>query len=70
MATLSSNTTTLPRVEVTMEVYNGLNYRNVYWELTIDGEYVRRFSSKAELISYLTVMLEGAILDAPEWKDL
>lgn len=68
MATLSSNTTTLPRVEVTMEVYNGLNYRNVYWELTIDGEYVRRFSSKAELISYLTVMLEGAILDAPEWK--
>ena len=68
MATLSSNTTALPRVEVTMEVYNGLNYRNVYWELTIDGEYVRRFSSKAELISYLTVMLEGAILDAPEWK--
>lgn len=68
MATLSSNTTTLPRVEVTMEVYNGLNYRNVYWELTIDGEYVRRFSSKAEMISYLTVMLEGAILDAPEWK--
>ena len=68
MAILSSNTTTLPRVEVTMEVYNGLNYRNVYWELTIDGEYVRRFSSKAELISYLTVMLEGAILDAPEWK--
>lgn len=68
MATLSSNTTTLPRVEVTMEVYNGLNYRNVYWELTIDGEYVRRFSSKAELISYLMVMLEGAILDAPEWK--
>lgn len=68
MATLSSNTTTLPRVEVTMEVYNGLNYRNVYWELTIDGEYIRRFSSKAELISYLTVMLEGAILDAPEWK--
>ena len=68
MATLSSNTTALPRVEVTMEVYNGLNYRNVYWELKIDGEYVRRFSSKAELISYLTVMLEGAILDAPEWK--
>ena len=68
MATLSSNTTALPRVEVTMEVYNGLNYRNVYWELTIDGEYIRRFSSKAELISYLTVMLEGAILDAPEWK--
>ena len=68
MATLSKNKVTLPLVEVEQLVFNSTNYRSVFWDLTIDGEYIRRFITKAELISYLTVMLEGAILDAPEWK--
>jgi hypothetical protein len=63
MATLSTNKVTLPLVEVEQQVFTSPNIRSVYWELSIDGEYVRRFGTKAELISYLTVMLEGVILD-------
>lgn len=63
MATLSTNKVTLPLVEVEQQVFTSPKIRSVYWELSIDGEYVRRFGTKAELISYLTVMLEGVILD-------